>query len=265
MAISTLDQLIGAAKQRAYYNKTGAVTTINALAWFSLFDVSGGLGAGTLAGSSLAAGVVPTDADAGYPPINSFGASAKGYLSRATFNNSVACRLAVFDRLWLGGAYPFNAAQALSAQPSYSGRLPNTDYKGLEIWAEAVTAFTGNQTFNVTYTNESGTGSRTTGATGIGAAPTLRRCWRLPLQAGDKGVQKIDNVAGGTGSAGTANIMVLRRLLEARIPVAGQLDIQDLLRTGLPEVFDTSALFVMIAADSTSSGIPDITLDIANG
>lgn len=263
MAITSLDGYIAAPKQKVQWTKTTVRTTV-ANGWFSLFDVAGQPGAGTLAGTSTTAGVVPDDTTTGYPAINAFGGGASGYVSNVAFASTVACRLALFDRLFVCGAYAFNANTALSAQPSYSARLPGTDYNNLEIWVETVTAATGNQTWNVTYTNQAGTGSRTTGATGIGAAPTVGRCWQLPLQAGDSGVQKIDNVAGGTGSAGTANIMVLRPLWEGRVIAANFADVHDLLKTGMRGVFATSALYAMVCADSTSSGIPDLTIEIAN-
>jgi hypothetical protein len=263
MAIATLNDYIASTKQRVQWMKTAARTTI-AAQWFSLFELAGEPGAGTLAGTSTTAGVVPNDSTAGCPVINAFGGSATGYLSKIEFGNSVACRIAVFDMLWKGGAYLFNANTALSSQPSYSARLPGTDYKGLEIWAETVTAATLNQTWNVTYTNENGTTAHTTGAVGVGSAPTLGRCWQLPLQSGDAGVQTITNVAGGTGSAGTANILVLRPLWSGRVRMANDGDVHDMLRTGLPQVFTDSAIYVLVAADSTASGVPEMCLEIAN-
>lgn len=263
MSITSFDQYLAAARQNVEWTKTTTRTTI-AAQWFSLFDIAGAPGAGTLAGTSTANGVVPTDATAGCPVINAFGGGATGYITRIRHGNSVACRIRLYDLLFKAGAYAFNANTALTSQPSYSGRLPGTDYKGLEIWAETVTAATGNQTWNVTYTNQDGTGSRTTGAVGIGAAPTLGRCWQLPLQSGDSGVQLISNVTGGTGSAGTANILVLRPLGEFRISVANGGDIVNLLNSGMQQIFADSALFVLIAADSTSSGAPSLTIEIAN-
>lgn len=264
MAITSLDGYIAAPKQNIPYKKTATRTTV-ANGWFSLFDIAGDPGAGVLAGTSTAAGVVPTDATVGCPVINAFGGGATGYLSRVEFGSTVACRIRVCDLLFKAGAYAFNANTALSAQPSYSGRLPGTDYKGLEIWVETVTAATGNQTWNISYTNEGGTGSRTTGAVGIGAAPTLGRMWQLPFQAGDSGVQKIDNVAGGTGSAGTANILVLRPLWTGRIIAANMGDLHDMMRVGLPQLFADSALYCMYCCDGTSSGIPDVMMEVANG
>jgi hypothetical protein len=165
----------------------------------------------------------------------------------------------VFDRLFLSGAYAFNANTALTGQPSFAGRVPGTNYAGLEIWCEQVTAATGNQAVTVTYTNEGNTGSRSTGAVGIGAAQTVGRCWQLPLQSGDSGVSRIDNVLGTVATVGTFNVMVLRRLAEGRVPIANGLDRQSVIDVGaLLQVYADSAFFVMIAADSTSSGLPDV-------
>ncbi len=262
--IVSLDNYLASARQRAQFVKTAARTTI-AAQWYSLFELAGSPGAGTLAGTSVTAGVVPTDATAGCPVLNAFGGSATGRLSKVEYGNTVACRIALFDCLFKAGAYSFNANQALSSQPSYSGRLPGTDYKGLEIWAETVTAATLNQTWNVTYMDQDGNTGAATGAVGIGAAPTLGRCWQLPLAAGDSGVQKIENVLGGTGSAGTANILVLRPLWSGRVRMANDGDVHDLLRTGMPQVYADSALMILIAADSTSSGVPEMSIEIANG
>lgn len=265
MTISTWDGYIGSAKQPLSIVKTGARTTI-AAQWFSLFDLAGNPGAGTLAGTSTTTGVVPTDATAGCPTINAFGGGATGYLAQVDFGSSVACRLKLFDVLWKGGAYAFNANTSGNTPASYSSRVPGgTDYTDTQIWVETVTAFTGNQTFNVTYTNQSGTTGRTTGAVGIGSAPTLGRMWQLPLQAGDTGVQGITGVVGGTGSAGTANILVLRPLWSGRVKLANDGDVHDLAKTGMPIVYADSALFLAIAADSTSSGVPELELVIANG
>lgn len=246
--------------------KTAGRTTV-AASWFSLFDIAGSPGAGTLSAGNTANGVVPDDTIAGYPPINSFGGN-KGYLAKVEFGSTVAGRIAIFDRLFVCGAYAFNANTTLASQPSYASRVTFggvADYTGLEIWAETVTAATGNQTWNVTYTNQAGTAGKTTGATGIGAAPTVGRCWQLPFASGDSGVQKIENVTGGTGSAGTANIMVLRPLWDGRVKIANDGDLHDFLRTGLPEIFDTSALYMLVCPDSTAAGVPCADLTIAAG
>lgn len=265
MAITTWDGYIGSAKQPLSIVKTGGRTTV-AAGWFSLFDVAGNPGAGTLAGSSTTTGTVPTDATTGCPTINSFGGGATGYLAQVDFGSTVACRIKIFDLLWKGGAYAFNASTSGNTPTSYSSRVPGgTDYTDTQIWVETVTTATGNQTWNVTYTNQSGTTGRTTGAVGIGAAPTVGRMWQLPLQAGDTGVQGVTGVVGGTGSAGTANILVLRPLWSGRVKIANDGDVHDLAKTGMPVLYADSALFIAVSADSTAAGVPELELVIANG
>ena len=263
MAIASFDQAIAAAKQYLSVAKTAVRPSI-AASWFSVFDLAGNPGAGVLAGTSTAAGVVPTDATAGCPTIDAFGASALGYLWQLEYGCSVACRLKLFDMVFKAGAYAFNAAQALTGQPSYASRMPGGSYSDTQIWIEAVTAFTGNLTVTITYTNQSGVTGRTA-TLAMGTALTVGRLMQVPLQAGDTGVQAITNVAGTVATAGTFNVLVLRPLWSGRCRTANDGDVHDFTKTGMPQVFADSALFLAVAADSTSTGIPEIELVVANG
>lgn len=266
MAIASLDNYIASAKQRATLMKTGTRTTVATFP-FSVFDLAGQPGAGALAIGNTANGLVPTDATSGYPVINAFGGAATGYLTKVEFASTVACWLDIYDRVFAAGAYAFNANTTLASQPSYSGRIPGADYTGTQLWVEQVTAGTLVQNVNVTYTNQAGTGSRTTGATAVpgGAAATVGRCWQLPLQAGDSGVQSIQTVVGTVASAGTFNVMVLRPLWSGRVQIANGGDVHNMLRTGMPVLFDTSALYMLVAPDSTSTGVVETMIEIANG
>lgn len=263
MAIASFDQAIAAAKQYLSVAKTAVRPSI-AASWFSVFDLAGNPGAGVLAGTSKTAGVVPTAATAGCPTIDAFGASALGYLWQLEYGCSVACRLKLFDMVFKAGAYAFNAAQALTGQPSYASRMPGGSYSDTQIWIEAVTAFTGNLTVTITYTNQSGVTGRTA-TLATGTALTVGRLMQVPLQAGDTGVQAITNVAGTVATAGTFNVLVLRPLWSGRCRTANDGDVHDFTKTGMPQVFADSALFLAVAADSTSTGIPEIELVIANG
>jgi len=270
MYITKISGILGAAQQRLSLYKTASRTTV-AGGWFSTVDLAGNPGAGTLAAGNTANGRVPTDALAGYPVINAFGASASGYLARLALKNSVISTIRLFDRLFDSGAHAFNANQALSAQPDFASRVSmnrgQPDYTGLELWVEQVTTGTGNQAVNVTYTNDADVTGRTTGATGIAAAPTVGRCWQLPLQAGDKGVKQITNIAGSVASAGTFNVMLLRPLAEVYIDVANKLVMQNEDCLGFPEVFADSALYMMaMSPTGTALGVIDIgNLTIVNG
>lgn len=253
MAITTFDDFISASKVIRPLHRTAGLTTV-AGGWFTNFHVAGA-NPGVLAGGETTppantAGRVPTDTIPGYPDIP--WSSLSTYLSRLSVMNTVTGNMRLFDRLWVGGTYAFNANVAVTSgswasRVSYNGG--SADYRGLEIWAEQVTAATGNQTWNVTYTDQDGNTGATTGATGIGAAPTVGRCWQLPLAAGDSGVQAISNVAGGTGSAGTANIMVLRPIMDIYLSAnsTAVFNISDL---GLPEIFNDSALYALWMAPS---------------
>lgn len=269
MAINTLDDYIGSTKQIIPISKTAARTTV-ANGWFSMFDVAGNPGSGTLAGSSTAAGVVPTDATAGFPIITF--STGTGYLATVDFGNTVASRLMIADMVFKAGAYAYNSGTtSLSSQPSFSSRIPGgTDYTGTQIWIEVSTAFTSATTWHVecTYTNQAGTGSRTTTtmANTTAANLTIGRMYQLALQSGDTGVQKIDSVVVTTGAAaaGAFNVLILRPLWSGRVTAANGGDCHGLDRTGMPVVYSDSALISMVSADSTSSGLPDVTIEIAS-
>lgn len=270
MSVRSRDAAIAAlaTSQAVQIFRNGARTTV-AAAQFQTLDLAGQPGAGVLAGTSTAAGVVPTDATAGCPTINAFGGGNTGYDFGVTFQNTIACRMRLYDMLFKAGAYAFNASTALAAQPSYSSRIPldpqlgTADYKGTEIWLEAVTTFTGNLTATLTYTSNLGVAGQT--ATLLtGAALTVGRMMRFSLASGDEGVQKIESVTGTIASAGTFNILVLKQLAEARVPANGAMIIgAD--RTGMGQLFADSALIVGVVPDSTAIGIPEVTINVGNG
>lgn len=264
MAIITSDNLIAAIKANVTLKKTAGITAV-ANTPFSVWSAAGNPGAGTLAGTSTTTGVVPTQATAGAPAIPQIG-GASYYLGGIDFGNTVACRMRLYDLLWKGGAYNFNAAISGQTPASYSSRVPGgNDYTNLEIWVEQVTAATGNQAVAVTYNNESLSTGRSTGAVGVGAAPIANRMWQLPLQAGDKGVSGITGVAGSVASAGTFNVLVLRPLWTGRVRMANDGDVHGIDKTLLPLIYPDSCLFAQIIPDSTSTGIPDMELTVLVG
>jgi len=264
MAITTLDGIIGGAKQRILMYKSASRTSV-AANYCSVFDLAGSSGAGTLAGTSTTTGTVPTDATAGCPTINAFGGGATGYISRVEGSNIVACRIALYDCLWKGGAYAFNVSTSGNSPTSYSSRVPSgTDYTGLELWYEQVTAGTLVQNVNVTYNDQSGASS-TTGVIAMPAAMILGRMFQLPLAAGDTGIQGVTGVVGTVASAGTFNLLIMRPLCEVRIRAANDGVILDALATGMPQIFDNSALMMIVNADSTATQLPELIVDIVNG
>ena len=121
MSIITLDGYIGAAKQRITWMKTGTRTLVAAMP-YTVFDIAGVPGAGTLAIGNTANGIVPVAGNNGYPLLLTFSGNT-GYLSKVEFGSSVACCFDLYDRLFAAGAYSYAAGTTtLSSQPSYSGQ-----------------------------------------------------------------------------------------------------------------------------------------------
>lgn len=263
MSITKLDDYIASVKQVIAFQRSGARTTI-ANDWFQTLDLAGQPGAGTLAGG-VAAGTKPTDATSGYPTITNFAGGAIGYLTRVAFAGTALLRIGLFDRLMLAGTYGANATTTITA--TYGDRLPGNvsgsggDATGIQLWLECVTAGTLG-TITITYTNSAGTGSRTTAITP--AALTVGRNIQFTLQAGDTGVQSVQSVQVASYTSGTYNLSVLRPLWTNRVPLANFADVHDFTRTGMPQVFDSSALLVMVNTDSTSLGITEMSLEIAS-
>ena len=216
MAITTLDGYIGAVKQRLTWMKTGTKTLVAAMP-YTVFDVAGNPGAGTLNVGNTANGLVHTCATAGYPLIASFG-GANGHLSKIDYGSSVACCFDLFDRLFVAGAYAVSADVTLASQPDFSGRVPNTNYNGLQLWIEAVTGHTGVCNVQINYLDQDGAA----GDTGVVAtlALPLNRMYQIPLAAGDSGISQIVRVRTTVATVGTINVMILRPLWNGRCSVA---------------------------------------------
>jgi hypothetical protein len=273
MPITTFDGFIESAKQYIAIAKLNARAAV-ATGWFSQFDIAGTPGPGVAAGANAANGVVPTDNTAGCPVIDAFAGPATGYLAQVDFGSSVACRMQIMDMLFKAGTYSFAAAtSALTAQPSYVSRVLAGNYKNTQIWIEVTTAFLTGTAWQVqvTYTNQDGVAGRSTTILPSTAAASLTqgRMYRLGLQAGDSGVQKIDSVIVTNGAtamtAGAFNVLVLRALWTGRSRTANDGDVHDLAKTGMPVVFADSALVLMVAPDSTSTGVPEVRLVVASG
>lgn len=277
MAITTGDGYVAASKQVIPYTKTAAVTTVNTTR-YTVRGAAGNPGAGTLALGSAVPGQVVTDATANYgaPTINAFGGGATGYLTRVQWNNSVVGRVELWDVLYgvniPTGASGFGATQTLTVTnpPSYLSRTPDGLGNGLRIFVEVTTTMSASATtVTCTYSNSASTPAtgRTTASSGSLSGFVAGRWVELALQAGDSGVSKLESIVigGATNAAGVANVIVARRLWTNGTRVANSGTSEGLDMTGMPIVYDTSALVVTTVADSTSSGLVDMEIEIANG
>jgi hypothetical protein len=280
MAITTLDQYIAAVKQRIRIVKTTSRTVVATIP-FSLFDIAGNPGVGVLPGTNTVnGGIVPTDQTAGCPTIDF--TSGVGYLSKVEYGCSIACRLSLFDMIVKMGAISYaggTTTPTVDTQPAITQRCPDYPGSGIvfgarnELWIEVATAFvTGNNwQVQVTYKNQAGTAGRTSviSVAQAAAALTLGKMFQLALQAGDTGIQRIESVIVTNGTtamtAGTFNVLILRSIYtSARVMTANDGDIHDMLKTGMPIVYNDSALIMTMQADSTASGVPELAFEIAS-
>jgi CMP-N-acetylneuraminic acid synthetase len=88
----------------------------------------------------------------------------------------------------------------------------------------------------------------------------------MPLQAGDNGVQSVQNITSTVSTAGTFNVMILRSLLAdgVRVRSTNDGDTFDMARTGLMPIYDNTALYMMVTPDSTNTGLPSVSMEIAS-
>jgi len=265
MSIQTLAQWKAAQRVRVAYTKSTFQTTI-ASSSFSSFNISGNFATGVLDVGNTANGLVHTDATAGYPSLPKWSSSYKAYLDRVEVLASSGSLWTIYDRLFVCGAYAFNANTTLASQPSFSSRVPNTNYNECQLWCEQVTASTGVQTPTITYMDQDGNTGATTGAFGPNTAQQIvGQCWQMPLAAGDSGIQKVESVLGGTASAGTFNVMILRPLITFRVLNANMRQDIDAMLSSLVELPAGAALYLLKRPDTTNDGIPSFDIRLAVG
>lgn len=266
--ITTGDGLVAARRQTLPWFKSAAATA--AYQWHTLWDKAGNPGAGVLAVGNTSAGVLVTDLTAGAPVLEAFTGGSTGYLHSVGFASSAASVLALKDRLWHAGSVSMTAlaTTTFTGQPSVLGRCPDGAGRGLEIWLEINQAVSATATTVVVgYTNSDGVAGRSTPATVSLSGYITGRLVAVALQAGDSGVQKIDSVTvGGTvATTGTFNVILARPLWMGRVLLANYGDVHGPDKTGFPVIYDTSALWPIVAPDSTTSGTPSLLVTAVSG
>lgn len=271
MAIANFDDYLGSYKQYTVISKTNSVTTVAGQP-STLIDRAGLPAAGLLNPGNVTTGIVPTDASAGYWNLLDFPTSAKGYVSRVEANWSVPGTLALYDVLFVTGQTTIpttgTTTVSLASQPLFDQRVPfqsdgsARDYSQVELWAYAGVAWSNHaHTLNVTYVNEAGVSARTTPNMSTQNI-ALNRMMRVPLSAVDQGIRRLDGYAlnGATSSTGAVSIALLRKLWSGRVNYSADFGPD---RTGMPEVFSSSAILMVAIPDSTSSGVPQVRIEIA--
>lgn len=275
MAITNFDQYIGAYKQRIQITKTGAVTTV-AGQWATTFAAAGFPGAGAAPVSQTTNGQIPTDATTGFPVIQDFQGSNKGYLSRVEAFSTVNQTLALYDVIFWAGATTIptsgQTVVSLTAQPDFSTRLPKRSdgttpaWEEVEPWIWLSTAGSNHaHSALITYrdqNNNTAEDSATVSTQNI----AINRVLRMPWNAGDYGAQLMSGfkLNGVTSASGAVTAMFMRRLWIGRL-AANTMQVFGPDLTGMPEVFSSSALMLLGLPESTSTGAPSVLIEIAEG
>lgn len=263
LAITTMNQLISALPGQSAGFTKASVTSV-AGGYISLWGAAGNPGAGSLSVGNTTTGAIPTAATAGSFTFTNPSGGQLSYLARLTANSSVTGTVVLYDRLWHGGSYT-SSNGTISANTT-TAIARQADGAGVELWAEIATALSATATtITVTYVNQDGTGSRTATATLL-ASSIASRMYPFALQAGDTGIRQITNIAGSAAPTGTFNLVMLKRIAEIPIAIAGVAPgVYDFAQLGMPRIFDSACLALFMVTNTTSSGTLSGSLSIAQG
>lgn len=202
-AISTYDGIIAArAGGKAFDIVAGkaSITTV-ALAWTSLFGVSGMPPAGTY--TAIPGGAAPTRASTGAwsQGLADPTGGDKKYLLTLGWTSASQINMAILvDLLVAAGTISCNSGSS-PYTISTTALTRYTTGAGVMLTFEVMTALSGTaDNINVTYTNQGATGSRTTGAIALTTSAIVGRLLPInlgpfiQLQAGDYGVQSVQSL-----------------------------------------------------------------------
>jgi hypothetical protein len=252
MAITTVDQLVAAAKQQRPFYKP-SLGAKAAAAFQSMWTSAGMPGAGAAQGT--AAGAICDNTTAGSLPWTSPGGANTAYLAALEWACTTAGVFWLVDRLVHTSAL---SGIVTTAQTVNSAALTRyTTGEDVECWIE-IYAATGATavTATVSYTNEAGTAGRT-GTASIVATTVAGQMFPVALQAGDKGVRSVQSVtlSASTLTAGNFGITLIKRLATLNVPAANGGGVLDWGGTGFPQVAAGACLSWICLASTTSTGI----------
>lgn len=269
MSIQSLDDYLAAKRQILTYFQYAASNSFGALDAIGTYNAPGAWGPQPLDAPNGVNGVVPVAGAGGFPKIKAFASGATGYVTRlgVLMAGSQPGNMVLADRLYwiVSGTGPTDGTLTPTA-PDYSGRLPGGDASGTELWIESTGGLSGSPAvITVTYTNAVGVSGRVSQLTPSRIDPGGMA--RMPLQDGDTGVQSIQAIAWtGLGFGNRFNVTVLRPLCSVQNGGNSSFgDVLDLLRSGLAQVYETSALTIYWENDAVTFGnTPQVLLEIAS-
>lgn len=270
MAISTEDQLL-AGMQAPEFCFKGTFTGVAAGAFHSPQYVAGRPGAMSAPSSGLA-GAAVTSSRAGMLPLTSAVSGLNIYLAGldATQGGNVGAVL-LMDRLWDNSGITITTT---TGQTINSATWPARDSSGSTNGAGVLVGLEVSSTLGngavtnttLTYTNSSGTASRTGTIASFPAAAPVGTFVPFALAAGDVGVRSIQTLTLGTSYvSGTMHLVAYRVLAVIPTPTANVASSQDFLQLGMPRIWDSSALQLLYLLSGTAGGAVTASINYAQG
>ena len=192
-------------------------------------------------GAVPTSGAIPDRTTQGAIPFTAAGGGRDKHLIGASITPVTAGVYLLYDRLFHEGGLSAisTAAQTIQGSPASPALTRNTGGAGNIAFYEIYTIIgTTGTTLTMTYTNQAGTGSRTStiniGATGF---REVTRMQRIPLATGDSGIQSIQEIqlSATTGTAGNFGITIAQPLAWIPVGAAGTMGWRDY-TTGLPGI-----------------------------
>lgn len=156
------------------------------------------------------------------------------------------------------------------ATSNLSDRKGDANYSDIQWWLEWYTdtgATASNATISVTY-NDSTTGNLNTTAIGgtVRASRMMSLNSLIPTAAAGKYIMRVNSVtAPTTGTAGSYGVTATRYRTAMYLPIANGRFTATWADAGLPEIYNSSCLFPVIIANTTSTGIIRGTGKILHG
>lgn len=243
--------------QNVFFHKVARVAGAAATApiagrWASLWTYDGHPAGGSAPGAVAA----PTNATTGALPFTSPGGGRESHLTQVWATGLVAGTLLLYDRLLhISGL----SGTTTTAQTVGGTLTRHTGGAGNFAFIEVYTIIgTTGTTVTMEYTNQAGTTSRVSTATGIGATGfrEVTRAIMMPLQAGDTGIQAVANIdlLATTGTAGNIGLTVGHPIAYCGIGAAGAPGWRDFV-TGLPgiPVIESGACLALLWSPSTTT------------
>lgn len=253
MAITTIDGIVAGLKAGEEFLKVGS--TMEAIGVkHSMFYTSGRPGAAATPAPGIGGAALTTYA--GQIPFTNPGAG-NSYLARFAAHSTLSGTLLLLDRLWHNSGIGITTT---TGQTVNSVTWPARDRNGstngdaVLVALEASGAIGGGAVSNttITYTNQSGTGSKTGTMASWPSTAVAGTFVPFQLSAGDTGVRSIQTLTlGTTYTSGTVHLVAYRVL--GRIGLGpNQGSEQDAIATGFPRLYDNTVPFLVWLPSATT-------------